>query len=446
MNRLLSVNPKNPRYFCDGKGKAIYLTGSHNWYVHQDYAVGEAETSTFDYEGYLDMLQRHEHNFMRYWLLALQPAGAPWTEDLIRFSPLPYKRSGPGLAADGHQKFDLDQWEEGYFIRLRQRVQLAAERGIYVSVLLFDGWCLNNPNQKIDTWNYHPYRSENNINDCDHIDGDIYNLDNCELLYRQTEFVKKVLLELNDFENLTYEIINEVRNCFSAKLWQMYMVEFIKTCESKLPKQHMVGISACGAYEQNELLFNSNADWVAPGIDTMLLYRHDPPASDGHKVLILDSDHIGPLSEVCDRKWVWKSFTRGYNPILMDPWEPLAGSVSTKHSPWMKNGKEYFIEDARLNMGYTRQYAERVDLNEMIPRPDLASSGYCLAKPGQAYIVYVPEGIEVSVYLSEFNCEFEYEWLNPASGKIEQIARTPVYFNTFRVPFVGDAVLYIYKI
>ena len=27
----LRANPKNPRYFTDGSGKAIYLTGSHTW-------------------------------------------------------------------------------------------------------------------------------------------------------------------------------------------------------------------------------------------------------------------------------------------------------------------------------------------------------------------------------------------------------------------------------
>ena len=27
----LRANPANPRYFTDGSGKAIYLTGSHTW-------------------------------------------------------------------------------------------------------------------------------------------------------------------------------------------------------------------------------------------------------------------------------------------------------------------------------------------------------------------------------------------------------------------------------
>ena len=32
----LRVHPKNPRYFTDGSGGAIYLTGSHTWLNLQD--------------------------------------------------------------------------------------------------------------------------------------------------------------------------------------------------------------------------------------------------------------------------------------------------------------------------------------------------------------------------------------------------------------------------
>jgi len=28
---VLRVNAKNPRYFTDNKGRAVYLTGSHTW-------------------------------------------------------------------------------------------------------------------------------------------------------------------------------------------------------------------------------------------------------------------------------------------------------------------------------------------------------------------------------------------------------------------------------
>ena len=47
-----------------------------------------------------------------------------------------------GHAIDGQPRFDLDQLDQAYFDRLRERVAPPA-RGIYVSVMLFDGWALH---------------------------------------------------------------------------------------------------------------------------------------------------------------------------------------------------------------------------------------------------------------------------------------------------------------
>jgi hypothetical protein len=45
---------------------------------------------------------------------------------------------------------------------------------------------------------------------------------------------------------------------------------------------------------------------------------------------------------------------------------------------------------ARYAMGDTRHYAERMDLIEMEPRPDLSSTGCGLANPGREYLVLQP--------------------------------------------------------
>ena len=61
----------NPRYFTDGSGKPVFLTGSHNWHNFQDNGHRLPETQDppppFDYAGYLDLLERHHHNFFRLW-------------------------------------------------------------------------------------------------------------------------------------------------------------------------------------------------------------------------------------------------------------------------------------------------------------------------------------------------------------------------------------------
>ena len=138
-NGPLRKNPINPRYFTDSTGKAIYLTGSHTWFAMQDMWLEDEGEDYFDYNKFLDMMEKYEHNFLRFWQYALHSCYAPWTEEKIIYDPLPYARTGKGLANDGKPKFDLNQWNEDYFLRLRERVEEAGRRGIYVSVMLFEG-------------------------------------------------------------------------------------------------------------------------------------------------------------------------------------------------------------------------------------------------------------------------------------------------------------------
>src|SRR5687768_8787410 len=64
MRGPLRVHPANPRYFTDGSGKAVYLTGSHTWNVLQD----SPGAPPFDYAAYLDLLEKHGHNLFRLWI------------------------------------------------------------------------------------------------------------------------------------------------------------------------------------------------------------------------------------------------------------------------------------------------------------------------------------------------------------------------------------------
>ena len=50
-----------------------------------------------------------------------------------------------------------------YFDRLRARVRQAGERGIYVSVMLFQGWSSAKPWLAGTPWLGHPYHPDNNL-------------------------------------------------------------------------------------------------------------------------------------------------------------------------------------------------------------------------------------------------------------------------------------------
>src|SRR5215217_6228515 len=120
----LRVHPDNPRYFADGSGRAVYLTGQHTWSSLLD---GHAE-KPFDYDAYLDFLQRNGHNFIRLWRMEFCTSDPDSRRET---GPQPWACTGPGVAADGGPKFNFEQFNEAYFDRLRTRVKAAGDRGIY---------------------------------------------------------------------------------------------------------------------------------------------------------------------------------------------------------------------------------------------------------------------------------------------------------------------------
>ena len=461
----LRVSSVNPRYFTDAGGRAIYLTGSHTWTNRQSWSgISDSDSS---YTHYLGIVSDKGHNFIRLWVWE-QAAWAPWTSEKLRFYPLPYVRSGPGVGRDGDPKFDLTRFNDRYFERVRSRVAAAREHGIYVSVMLFQGWSIESkPNQPGNPWSGHPFNRDNNINGIDgdaNADGqgrEVHTLQNREVVRLQEAYVRKMLETLNDLDNVLWEISNE--SDAASVAWQYHMIEYVKRLEAGMPKQHPVGMTSPFPHGENRALFRGPADWISPNGNPPDNYETDPPAADGRKVIIVDTDHLWGVGG--DRGWVWKSFTRGLSPIFMDPFD----------EPQWASSKETF-EPVRRAMGQTLALARSMDLARMVPRGELASSRYCLANVGSEYLVYLPfeptrfesaSGFVTSIpgywrlRLASRNIRWQrkrsvrvdltratgtvlVEWLNPASGEsVKAQAVQAGKVTPFTAPFRGDAVLYL---
>ena len=438
----LRVSKTNPRYFTDGSGKAIYLTGSHTWnnLVEMNPA---GNSDTFNYAGYIDFMKRYDHNFIRLWAWELvnwdTRANFQELQKIHEVGPHPWKRTGPGNALDGKPKFDLTQFNESYFGRLRQRVTAASERNIYVSIMLFEGWGIQFcPN----AFRNHPFHPENNINRLGLDSADqrkglpIHELENKKVLEIQEAYVKKVIDAVHDLDNVLYEISNE--NHAASTPWQYHMINLIKEYEKQKPSPHPVGMTFQVKGGSNQTLFDSPADWISPNPEGG--FRDDPPASDGKKIILNDTDHLWGLGG--NHKWVWKSFMRGLHPVFMDPYD---GKVL--NSGYDTKALEMEIEAVRKNMGYTLQYARKIDLIHMEPANELSSSGYCLARKNEQYLAYIPEGKQVEMDLGGSNSNFKVEWFDPTTGKkvdggqIEG-GKKIVFHSPFQS---SEAVLYLKK-
>lgn len=444
---VLRASPTNPRYFTDASSRAIYLTGSHTWTGLIDRGPTDPP-APFDFSRYLTLLQSSHHNFVRLWsrhVTRYQSYG----RDVLYGEPLPWIRTGPGLALDGKPRFDLTQFNSQYFIRLRDRVMAARERGIYVAIMLFGG------HVEISEWPGNPFNAANNVNNINgDVDGD--GKGDIQLLPLpagieaiQKSYVRKVVDTVNDLDNVLFEISNEGE--LSSVEWQYQLLAYIKEYEAGrtdgvMRKQHPVGMTGLWTTDNGALL-RSAADWISPGATSFdgsreEPYMIDPPAADGNKVSILDSDHLFFNAMLDDsrasRNWVWKSFLRGHNPILMDN----IFADSTGRAVPATLDKSGFIA-ARAAMGYTRRYADKMNLVAMTPRRDLTSTGYALINAGSEYLVYQP--LDGPFTLSLEAGAYAYEWFDPASGKIHSAGTVTVDNGDsyFVPPFTGDAVLYL---
>jgi hypothetical protein len=457
----LRANVFNPRYFIDVNGNAVYLTGMHTWSNFQE--MSPEDSVVFDYDAYLELLRKYHHNFIRLWVWE-QAAWAPWTEKKIVQDPMPFLRTGPGTANDGLPKFDLTKFNEQYFERLHDRVAAARDRGIYVSVMLFQGWSIEkkgiekrNMFQRIiakayklfgrdpsiwdpnNPWNGHPFNGVNNVNgisgDLDH-DGEgleVHTLVNDAILELQEQYVRKVVDSVNDLDNVLYEISNESRG--ESTEWQFHMTRVIREYQTTKPRQHPVLMTWQWPGGSNDVLFQSPAEAASPGeAPDQTNYREDPPPAVGKNVIIADTDHL--WGEGGNSQWVWKSFMRGLNPIFMDR------IVSITRHP---SGEIQGAEDIRIAMGQTRTYAERLNLSRVVPRPDLCSTTYCLADPGVEYVAYLPEGGSVFVELMKGRGPYTVEWFNLNAGEVtkESSVSSKAERERMNAPFQGPALVYL---
>lgn len=473
----LRIVNEGARYFVDAHGRPVYLTGSHTWNTVQDWGASNPPPMR-DYVGFLDQLRGHSHNFTRLFVWE-QAAWVPWTREKVWFTPMPYQRTGPGDALDGGARFDLTKFDPTFLARLRERVLLARDRGIYASVMLFDGWSTSSKTEGINErlrrnglgnpWVGHPFNLANNING---IDGDpdhtgeglaIHTLRLSAVTELQRAYLARVVDTLNDLDNVLWEVCNECDR--GSEQWEYEVIRFVHAYEKGKPYQHPVGMTALYPDSTNSALFSSPAEWVAPLNSPQNPYEENPPADLAAKIVISDTDHLWGIGG--DQDWVWKTVCRGLNPIFMDPMDAnLIGNYPMYRStPTPPNKDEQFRRTAadrvRRNLGYARHYADQMDLSRAAPHSELASSNFCLAVPGKQYLVYLPRqsyGIRgilsgiarghlnenVDLDLSRESGTFQVEWFRPSAGlRFASEAVSGGGVRKLGAPFRGDAVLFV---
>jgi hypothetical protein len=193
--------------------------------------------SSVDYLGYLNVLQRDGMNLVRVFGLGFYegtPATARYLHPWLR-------KPASGTALDGLGKWDLAAWDETYFTRFNAFVQACSDRGIVVQLSLF---CTFYDDVQ---WRGSPFHPANNLQgfgpnnrfDC------LRPVD-ANLLAAQQAAVRRIVSDLNRFDNIYYEIQNEpywnepgVKDAQEVDFHNR-MLETIRSAELGLPSRHLV--------------------------------------------------------------------------------------------------------------------------------------------------------------------------------------------------------------
>jgi hypothetical protein len=409
----LQPGPAGARYLVDGAGMPVYLAG----------AVAEADMQpkvdgyALDFAGYLDMVAAGQINALRLWSWLR----APWMSAAANGgTDMPYVRLGEVAAADGDPQYDLTSLDQSYFDRLRQAVMEADRRGLYVVVELFNGRALD-----AAIWKSQPFAAGNNSSGVNgDADGDgagleMGSLADPALTELQDAYVRKVVVTLNDLDNVLYQVSDE-HTAFSLA-WKQHMLEIVADSDRRSAVRHTVGAFAADAAEAAALR-EAGADWITV------------PYSDGMEAPSGTVFAVNPAGASVDRTWAWKSLASGYNVLAGMTFDATTADAGAT--------------ELLANLGDLRAFAQRAGVANLAARSELCSTGYCLATQAEgavSYVVYAPAGGQVSVDLSATAGAMLYEWIDPASGKSQPTGMIEGGgVQSLAAPFAGDAVLYIY--
>lgn len=443
----IALHPENPHYFIYHGKPTVLITSAEHY--------GAVINLDFDYVKYLDTLRRSDLNNTRIFTGAyVEPEGA-FNIARNTLAPVPgrfiapWARSNVPGYANGGNKFDLHKWDEDYFKRLKAFAAHAAARNIIVEVNLF---C---PFYEESQWRLSPQNSINNINNIGNVSRtNVYTLDkHGGLLSIHDAMTRKIVTELNSFDNVYYEICNEPYFGGVTLDWQHHIVEVITQTETGLPKKHLISRNVANG--------SKAVDKPHPAISIYNFHYATPPKAVGENydlnTAIGDNEtgFKGTKDEPYRRE-AWEfllsggalfnhldySFAAGYEDGTFNYPTNQPGGGNAGFRKQMQVLSRFMNSFEFIKM---KPCAESIKIAP--PNPAIATT---LCEPGRQYAVYVSGNGSTNAYLwlTIPQGEYNYEWWDTLTGKIirrSSINHKAAYWALPTPPFKHDLALRIFR-
>jgi len=452
----LRLNAENPHYFeFRGKPTVIITSGEH---------YGAVLNLDFNHKRYLETLAQDRLNGTRTFSGAYCEAPGAFNISDNTLAPkagrliAPWARSDQPGYANGGNKFDLTRWDEAYFRRLKDFMHEASRRGIIVEMNLF---C---PFYEESMWKLSPMNALNNVNNAGAIPRtNVYTLDKDGGLLRfQEEMTRKIVTELQGFDNLYYEICNEPYFGGVTLEWQRHIAEVIAAAEKDLGVQHLIS--------QNVANDKARVEQPHPGISIFNFHYASPPDTVAmnyglNKVIGDNETGFRGTNDVPYRTEAWDFIVAGGALFNHLDYSFVVGREDGSYvypASQPGGGNPGFGQQMRI----LRDFVDKLDFVRMHPAPEILKGSFpegvtvrVLCEPGKDYAVYVRSGLggskekprKSSFSADEFRLElnlprgsFRVEWLDTKTGAIvkRDTIRHEGGAREFSVPaFEDDAAL-----
>jgi hypothetical protein len=411
----LALHPDNPHYFLfRGKPALLVTSGEH---------YGAVLNLDLDFVPYLDELKSRGLNLTRTFSGTYREVPGSFKIENNTLAPKPgrfcgpYARSTTPGAADGGPKFDLDRPNPDHLPRLKSFIAEAGKRGIVVELSLF---C---PFYEDNLWAVNAWNPRNNVNGSPDVPRtEVYTLKHAAVVERQKAFVRKVVTELNGFDNLYYEICNEPYFGGVTLEWQRAIAREIVASEDALPNRHLIAQNIANNSakienpDANVAIFNFH--YARPPKTVMLNYDLGRPIGD-------DETGFDGTADYAYRSEAWLFLLAGGSVFshLDYSFTPDHEDGSAKVvAPTPGGGGPAF----RSQLAYLKRFVEGFDFVRMKPDDAVLLGGVpangaarALGQPGKAYAIYVKGRADaMTLDLALPPGEYRVEWHDPVAGKV----------------------------
>ncbi len=434
----IRLHPDNPHIFLfRGQATVLITSGSH---------YGSVLNPDFDYRKYLLTLAADGLNYTR--IFSGSYVEEPGAFGIARnnLAPArgrflaPWSRSGTPGYHNGGNKFDLDRWDDAYFVRLKDFVTEAGQRGIVVEMTLFSS-------QYDDkNWALCPLNRDNNVNATDAIDRrQLHTLANGNILGYQERLVRKIVRELSGFDNVIYEIQNEpwsdrtvtvepinpylpapALSVFpnavdladgESMAWQARVASWISGEEEGLAERHLIAQNYCN--------FRYPVLGVGPGVSIINFHYAYPEAAKLNygigKLLAYDETGFAGRSDSFYRKQAWNFLLAGGGTFNnLDYSFSVGREDGTDTEP---NGPGGGSARLRRQLGILSEFLRSFDLVKMRPDPLAVTSApgcytQALSSHGAQYAVYATGAGHCPLALAIPTGVYMAEWVDTKTGTV----------------------------